>query len=233
MKLNHVVRATAAAVLSITTAAQALPIGVDGSIGAEWVGVTPSVVQHNPLTATSNFAAPGFEGELIGYSVYFRADATYIYGAVQANGDTGGNNWANLYFDTNNAASAGSDWGMEVTLNRAFKPGVAGYHSLAGYLTFEQSVGNVNHVIEWAMPWSYFQNDPHNILPNNTDLVAGIQLRLSQSYNYAVAGGPQGQLGTGLRFGTVSLVPEPTGIVLGLAALGVLGVASRRIKPRA
>lgn len=206
--------------------AQAAPIGIDGLIGTEWAGVTPTTMSFDPAAPLGNFGNPGTSNHVVGYDVYYRADSSFLYGLVKANGDSTGLNFANAYYNTN--LVGGSDFGIEVTSSRGFTPGVAGYYDITPYFSFAQSAGNVNAVIEWAIAWSFFQNDPLNVLPADTNVAAGIQFRTLQAFGYSATGGDL----SGARFGTVALaaneVPEPGALALGgLAMLAALGLRRR------
>jgi hypothetical protein len=219
-----------AAALLAATAASAAPVGVDGSFGAEWAGVSATVVGYDAAAPTSNFSTPGLNNHNVGYRVYYRADSQYLYGLLQSNGDTNGLNFANLYFNTD--LVGGSDFGIELDNNRAFKPGSPGYYDLSGALSVAHSLGNLNHVIEWSLSWAYINSNPDNILPAGTNSANGIQLRLSQAFGYSVAGGDMDPATfAGPRFGTVAqaaanTVPEPAS--LALAAFALLAAAGAR-----
>jgi PEP-CTERM motif len=66
------------------------------------------------------------------------------------------------------------------------------------------------------------------VLPDNTDVSAGIQLRTLQAFGYSATGGDL----SGARFGSVALqanaVPEPGALALGgLALLAAFGLRRR------
>jgi hypothetical protein len=82
------------------------PTGVDGVIGPEWVGVTPTFVPYDPNVCSTDACG----GQLVAFNVYTREDANYLYVAAQAlpaPGDRwndavvlGNNILANIYLNT-------------------------------------------------------------------------------------------------------------------------------------
>ncbi len=215
-------------------AAHAGPLGVDGTIGAEWNGANVVTVNFNPAAPTSNFGSPTNENSEVGYNIYTRADSSYVYVGLQTTTNyNGGLNFANLYFDTNPTTSPGSDVGFEVTNQVAFIPGVAGSFPYTQgtndiYYALTAGTASTPSVIEFAVPITFFTTDPLDMgFPKAT---TAVQLRLSQSFGYSVAGGAS--YGDG-RLGTVTIaanaVPEPA--TLGALAFGIvapLGMAIRR-----
>lgn len=215
--------AVAAALVPVL--AQATPITVDGN-SSDWAGVSGSYVAYNSAAPEHNFGAPTDETRGVPYTAYITSDATYLYALVEADSSAVGSMWANLYFDLN--PSTGSDFGIEVTNNRAFVPsGVpAGYFSLVG--TGFSWATNGTTTIEMRLPWTYLMTDPGGM---GFPLISGsnptVQLRLSQSFGYSVAGGPD--YGAD-RLGETSLtaVPEPGTLLMVSSALALLGVGVRR-----
>jgi hypothetical protein len=201
------------------------PVGVDGLLGSEWSGVTPVHVPVGPSACNTCFQNPKPETNGPEYDIYVRGDADYYYALVLAAGPSPGVFGANLYFDLNPSAADGSDFGMEVTNNRAFIPGVPGYTDLTGYLTFATNPNPAG--IELSLPWSFFLTDPRGMqYPTLPD--SKITMRISQTFSYAVVGGST--FGTD-RLGSVTynaeVVPEPatTGL-MGLCLAGLIGVNS-------
>jgi len=228
MSVRSIRYAVSAAALLLAAGAYADPVGVDGVLGSEWTGVTPTVVALDPNAPTSNFGAPSAGVTNVGYSVYLRGDANYMYGLLVSDGNTNGLNFANLYFDVNH--SGHSNFGMEVTNDDSFDPGVAGNFDMSQYLTVATGTSNGDEVIEFALSWSYFSNNPDGYLPSGIDPTTGMQLRLSQSFGYSVAGGDMDP-STNARLGTVAeaaTVPEPSSAALGLLALGAAAFVRRK-----
>ncbi len=212
----------AVSLLSPTTVS-AVPVGVDGVIGGEWSGSGVVAVDYNPAAPTGNFGAPTNENHIVGYDIYTRGDSGYFYVGLQTktNGSQAAVLFANLYFNTN--LSGGSDLGFEVTNNQAFIPGVPGYYSTIGQdisYSLVDGTASTPAVLEAAFPWGFFTSDPLSMgFPLTT---TGLQLRLSQSFGYSVAGGAS--YGDN-RLGTVA-VPEGSAFAFLGAIAGISGVAA-------
>ena len=221
-----------AALLAPTSLLHAGPISVDGMIGSEWAGAKTSVVGYDPNALTSNFQNPSNVSNNVAYNILTRSDGTYIYVGLQALGDTKGLNFANLYFSTD--LSQGSTVGFQVTIQNAFNPDTGKIVSYQGQnpgIQFAASPPSSPSVIEFAVPISFFTTDPLGLgFPLATSVV---QVRLSQSFGYSVAGGPS--YGDD-RFGTFALaaaapVPEPASLALfGTAACAALAWMRRRVR---
>lgn len=201
-------------------------VSIDGILGSEWLGVTPVNVAFNALAPTDNFGTPTNENRAIGYDIYLRADASWVYVGLQTttNNDSAPV-FANLYFDTN--PGSGSDIGFEITNSRAFVPGSLGYYPAS--ISFATAPGSVStpSVIETAIPLSYFTTNV--LVPGLPVATSAIQLRLSQSFGYSVAGGSSyGDT----RLGQVA-IPEPStyALLFGACVSGV--VALRRFRAKA
>lgn len=213
--------------VSLAGGAQAAPVGVDGTIGAEWGAPTASV-GYDASASIGNFGAPSNVNHVVGYSIYLRADAGYLYGAVKADGSTAGQNFANLYFNVDGLGSPFSDLGVEVTNDRFFIPGVPGFAAdAANLLTVAMGTG----VIEFAIDWSMLRDDPYSMGFNTASAGGNLILSLSQSFGYSVAGG-SASYGNN-RLGAVTVpaaasVPEPGALLLTSVALLGLMVTRRR-----
>ena len=92
--------------------------------------------------------------------------------------------------------------------------------------TYTTAADDIHHavapgVIEFAVPVSFLTSDPRGM--GFPQAASAVQLRLSQSFGYSVAGGTS--YGEAERLGVVA-VPEPAG--LGVVALGAAALAGRR-----
>ena len=85
-------------------------------------------------------------------------------------------------------------------------------------------------IIEWAMPWSFFTDDPLSMgFPKTTAADNKLTLRLSQTFGYSVAGGSSfGADRLGSVYYEAAAVPEPSSLLLALTVLFGAGVAVRR-----
>lgn len=210
-----------AAGLAFPGIALAAPVSIDGVLGAEWTGATVKSVLYNAAAPIGNFGAPTNENHAVAYDIYTRADATYFYiGLETATNYAGGLDFANLYFDT--SPGTGSDVAFEVINTRAFDPNVGMYFNYTAgtddiHYSLTAGSASTPSVIEFAVPFTFFLSDPLGIgFPVAT---TAVQLRLSQTFGYSVAGGAS--YGAD-RLGTVA-VPEPTSMAL--AAVGLVGLA--------
>lgn len=241
--------ALSAATLALSTLAVAAPIGVDGTKGSEWNGITPVMVTYAPGTTESNFGSPTPFDDKVTYDIYTRSDSSYVYFLLQTMPSgvdeyDAGLNFANVYFGTGASANTGSDLGIEVTNDRAFVPGVAGYYPLSpSDFVFAGTSGTYNgtpgsgpgNTIEFALSWNYLMTDPQGL---GFDKISAanpqITLRLSQSFSYSVGGGATygpTRLGTDLY--SSSEVPEPASFGL-IATVGLtLGLIRRRVSSKA
>lgn len=247
MKIKSVLPALAASALSVLSASA--QVGVDGTIGAEWAGITPRQVLYNPAAPVSNFGAPTGENNVVAYSIWMRNDSNFIYVGVRANPAGPGNDawnaglvFANLYFDLNPLVVSGSDLGFEIGMNQfhAFIPGGAsgstanltlmnGFFSAISQGT-DYANGGTGGVVEVAIPWSYLEGgyaaDGLTGVPlvDHTDNTLNtVRLNLSQSMSYSVAGGA-----ATYGYERLGVVPEPGTVIGGIAAAGLLGVTAMR-----
>lgn len=194
-------------------------VGIDGVIGAEWAGATTHVVTYNASAAEHNFGAPGTSSTGAAYTTYFRGDANYIYAAVAVTPGSGvsAGQFANFYLSS---TLTNGGVGIEVTNNRFFRPGFAGYYNAAGYATWSSNA--TTGVIEVAIPVSFFTNDPLSI--GFATAIDRVRFNLSQSFGYSVVGGAAyGDNDT--RLGLV-FIPSPS--AMAMLGLGGLAAARRR-----
>jgi hypothetical protein len=201
------------------------------SRGTEWGGAGSVTVNYDPSAPLGNFGTPSNVNHAVGYDIFTTGDANYFYVGLKAasNGDLGVL-FSNLYFDLDHPTNPGSDLGFELTNDRAFIPGVPGYSGpISGVgVLFATASGTPTSpmMIEAAFPWSIFTSDPLGM--GYPLAMTEVQLRLSQSLGFSVAGGAtygDDRLGT-LAVPTAA-VPETSSIlVFGLVAL-VVGLAAK------
>jgi hypothetical protein len=206
-------------------------IVLDGNIDAAY-GAPTAVIPTDPAAPNGNFGAPTLTANA-GYSIYLDNTGGTLYGLVAASGQGIVGNFTNVYFGQ--PSPVGSTIGFEVTNQDAFTPGVSGSNISVPI----QYVINGNN-IEFAIPDSYFTtaltgpltSDPTQTGSVNAGFSDGqiIQLRLSQSFSFSVAGDPTNPNDLG-SFTLEAAVPEPSTwamMVLGFCGLGFM--AYRRKK---
>ena len=203
---------------------------VDGALDPSY-GLPKSVVTLNPALASYDFQAATPFSESTGYAIYLTSDANAVYGFVQAN-TTGAGAFSNLYFDLDPANGNGSDIGFEITNDRAFVAGVSGYSGPLAGLTYAISADQ--RAIEFSIANTLFTSAIAGLDYQgfNAFATAGsdVTLRLSQSFNYTVAGGPlygPNRLGSVTIGGSVAAVPEPSTWGMMLLGFTMLGASMR------
>jgi hypothetical protein len=222
--------AASAATFLCAGAALAGPI-IDGSYDAAY-GVAKSTVTLNSALASYDFGAPTQYSNATSYSIFLATDADFVYGYFKA--DTVGNgSFANIYFDIDPANNNGSDLGFEVTNDRAFVPGMAGYSGPLAGLNFAISGDGTG--VEFSIANELFTGPIGGLtyyggqdFPSVGD---DIVLRLSQSFNYTVAGGASygpDRLGRVTLGAEAGAVPEPATWAMMISGFGMVGGAMRR-----
>lgn len=203
------------------SSAAAHAITVDGNIDAAY-GAPTAVIATDTSAPTGNFGSPTLTANA-GYSIYLDNTGSTLYGLIAGSGQ--GNvagSFTNLYFGQ--PSPIGSTIGFEITNQDAFTPGVPG--SVSVPINF---VINGNN-IEFAIPDSYFTTTLGGSV--NAGFTDGqtIQLRLSQSLSYSVAGNPTdpNDLGT---FTLEAAVPEPSTwamMILGFCGIGFMAYRQKK-----
>ena len=228
-----------AACAAVSWAVSAAPVGMDGSIGAEWAGASLVSAGFDSAAATGNFGTPGTNNHVTAYDIRMRRDSEWLYAAVstQGGGDASAVMFSNLYFSLRYGAgtygSSGSSIGFEVTNNRAFKPGGDGSYfndTGADLIRSVSSTSDTLDVLEMAIHLSVFTDNALGVasygLPGG-ETAAGIRLNLSQSFGYSVIGGDSyGDARLGFVDLPAAEVPEPASWAL--AGLALLGLAASR-----
>lgn len=201
-----------------TTGAKA--ITVDGTLDGAY-GAPTATVTYNVAAPESNFGAPTMQSNAIGYSIYLVNQGSTLYGFVQSSGPGAAvGTFANLYFGSS-TNPPGSTIGFQITNGTVFDPDASVPYNASAYLTSAVSTDGTG--IEFSIADSAFET---SIAPGvNPGFNPGdtVQLRLSQSFGYSVAGT---DLGT---FVLASAVPEPsTWAMMILGFVGVGFMAYRR-----
>lgn len=228
---------TAAMASLVAGSAAAAPVGLDGTLGSEWNGVSAVSVGYNAAAPNGDFANAGNTSSGAAYDIRVRRDNQYVYAFLNTTGaGTSAGPFANLYFSlrygSGTYGSAGSSIGFEVTNDRAFKPGGSGYFNDTVSDLIQWSIGSGGSTIEAAIALSVFTENALGVtgygLPPG-EVAKGLQLRLSQSFGYSAVGGAS--YGDS-RLGFVDLpaantVPEPGALALIGLALAAAGWSRR------
>jgi hypothetical protein len=221
-----------AALFAATPAAAT--IVVDGSVDAGY-GAATATVATDAAAPTGNFGTPG-PTATAGYNIYLTDMDSNLYGAIQQTGGDAVGAFANVYFDLNPTVGDGSDLGFEIGSSgvTAFIPGKNGDPGFSTVLDpslfgFASVTSGGLTTVEFSLSNSLF-----------TQAIAGlayydgqtfeptVDLRLSQSLSYSVAGGDT--YGPA-RLGAIavgSAVPEPATWAMMLFGFGAVGFSMRR-----
>jgi len=179
-------------------------------------------------TYIGNFGSPSNLTDYNPYTIYTNADSTNFYVGLESDGpiNVGNLDFANLYFSTDLAD--GSTVGFEANNSRAFIPGVSGYYNYTASsgIVLDDTSTPTQYAIEFSVPFSFFTTDPLGMgFPLAT---TDVELGLSQTFGYSVAGGDA--YGDG-RFGNFApeATPEPSTLTLaGLAGFACFIPMARR-----
>jgi hypothetical protein len=181
-------------------------------------------------TYSGNFGTPSNLTDYNPYTIYTNADATNFYVGLESNGpiNAGNLDFANLYFSTN--LTEGSTVGFEANNSRAFIPGGAGYtpYTATSGIVLDDTSTATQYAIEFSVPFSFFTTDPLGM--GFTKATTDVELRLSQTFGYSVAGGASYGAGRFGDFAPPAATPEPSTLTLAaLAAFAcVIPIARRK-----
>ncbi len=222
-----------AAALAFSASAASAAIGVDGVLDAEY-GAATATVAYNPAAPESNFGSPTNEDKYTSYSIYGKVQGDTLYALFKSDAGVGTpiGPFVNLYLDTNpplTPAGGGSDVGFEVTNDRAFIPGQAGYSAPLGLDFFQGGSLASGDVVEFAIPLSLLRDGIAGSGAVPTVAEGGVfTFRLSQAFGYSVAGGTSyggNRLGA---FQMPNAVPEPASWAMMIGGFALAGAAMRR-----
>lgn len=229
---------------ALASLARAAPLGVDGTVGAEWQGITAKPIIFDGGAGINNFAIPGAANSVSAYEIRLRRDDDYVYGVLYTTGGKPASAInaafnAKFFFDTGPTAVSSADVAIDIVNDQAFLPGgssLSGPLSPASLSRVLVPAGFSNEaVIEFAVPWSFFMTDPLGM--GYAVVASGGQLRLnlSQSFGLSVAGGAASfgadQLGVLTAPVRRQVAVEPAALALlgtGLAAAAFFG--RRRVR---
>lgn len=216
------------------------PVGIDGIIGSDWGGITPSLVAYDPSAPLGYANPPGPSNHNVGYEIFMRRRGFWTYVGLRTTGptDSKGLIFSNLSFTRLHGLTGEANIGFEVTNNRAFSIGAGPTTyapdipaDLIRFATFSGTSAQAD-VIEVAFHDSIFLANAlgvNNFAPPVGELPWGLRLYRSQSFGYSVAGGPT--FGpTGL--GQVAFAPEPGTLSLLALSGGAGALLLRRRRAR-
>ena len=198
-------------------------------------------VATDPAAPIGNFGTPG-NTATAGYNLTLGDSGGSVVGVIAQTGGDSAGAFANLYFDLNPTVGDGSDLGFEMSAGgvTAFIPGkngMAGFSTAidSSLYTFSSATAGGLTTLDFSLANSLFTGPiaglayygPADGSPVQT-FENIINLRLSQSLSYSVAGGAT--YGPD-RLGAVTVgaaVPEPATWAMMLVGVGALGATLRR-----
>lgn len=210
-----------AAMAAATASAANAAVMIDGVRDLAY-GASTATVAYDPAAPLGDFSG-GPANHNVGYDIFLHGADGFVYGFFQADGDTHGLNFSNVYFNIDGVG--GSDLGFEIGNHKAFIPGVPG---LVAAPDISYAIGA--NSFEFAIPVAYFTTAFPGLsygatLPHVGD---NVQLRLSQTFGYSVAGGSSfGDDRLGFAKLT-SAAPEPAAWSMMLVGFFGLGSMVRR-----
>jgi hypothetical protein len=213
-----------AAACTISSAAQAITLDgvldLDGSYGP-----FKAIALDSPTPPNGNFQTPGPFADS-NQAFYSKAEPGMVYFFIASDDMT--LPFSNIYLDLDPHNDNGSDLGFEVTNDRAFVPGVAGYAEALDGLNFVVGTSGFEFSISNALltsPIAGLSNHPL------ASIGGDVVLRLSQTGGYAVVGGETygpNRLGRVTLIDAATAVPEPASWAMLIGGFGLVGGTMRR-----